>query len=128
MRRGFFQRSGASCTSLMTSPPSSHTTENEIGPAHALISLFQRPCGARNVAAATSGACSESEFEPLIKVRQRVEKRGLLRQRKPSRRRRPSPRRRGFVDRAGLRDGDRVPGIAVGRMQPSERPLCRLHG
>jgi hypothetical protein len=38
----------------------------EIGPAHiaaarALISPFQRPCGARNVAAATSDACLESE-------------------------------------------------------------------
>ena len=29
MRRGFFQRSGASCTSLMPSPPSSHRTHTQ---------------------------------------------------------------------------------------------------
>ena len=58
-------------------------------------------------------------IEPLVEVPQRVEEGSLLRQRKPDRRRRPLPRRRRFVDRATLRHGDRVPGIAVGRMQPA---------
>ena len=44
----------------------------------------------------------------------------------------PSPRRRGFVDCAALRDGDRVPGIAVGRVQPAaaeiERAGCTSAG
>ena len=101
----------------------------EIGPAHIAADRADKPVPApvrcekrrgRDV-----GRVFRKRVEPLIKVRQRVEKRGLLRQRKPSRRRRPSPRRRGFVDRAALRDGDRVPGIAVGRMQPATAEIER---
>ena len=36
-----------------------------------------------------------------------------------------APRLRGYVDCAALRDGDRVPGIAVGRVQPAAAEIER---
>src|SRR5215510_2916783 len=57
--------------------------------------------------------------KPLVEFLQRLQKAGLLRERKADRSRTPRPRRRRLVDRAALGLGNVSPGIAVSRMQPA---------
>src|SRR5262245_31314213 len=65
----------------------------------------------------------------LVEFLQRLQKAGLLRERKADRSRTPRPRRRRLVDQAALCLGNVSPGIAIGRMQPTAAEIdwkCRI--
>src|SRR5262245_45016304 len=65
----------------------------------------------------------------LVEFLQRLQKAGLLRERKADRSRTPRPRRRRLVDQTALCLGNVSPGIAIGRMQPAAAEIdwkCRI--
>src|SRR5262249_10052505 len=65
----------------------------------------------------------------VVEFLERLQKAGLLRERKADRSRTPRPRRRRLVDQAALCLGNVSPGIAIGRMQPAAAEIdwkCRI--